>query len=231
MNYVRNKFRIKLLFEVIQKKSDTRFIYLRIIVDGIPKETSTKRKWHANRWDTTGERAIGSKEDARTLNHFLDTMEMKINNYKTDLMYTEKTISAQRIIDFVLGRVTSKAMLLEEFKKHNDEIYSLVGKDYALATYKRYETARFRVTEFVIEKYGVNDIEFRDLDFEFIRNYELHLKTVRNCVNNSVLKYVLCLKKVICRAMDKNILAQDPIRAFKMKRTKTTKNSLTAWEL
>ncbi|ALM50531.1 hypothetical protein AMR72_17555 [Flavobacterium psychrophilum] len=46
-------------------------------------------------------------------------MEMKINKLKTDLIYTEKSISAQRIIDFVLGRVTSKAMLLE-FQKHND---------------------------------------------------------------------------------------------------------------
>lgn len=96
------------------------FIYLRVIVDGIPKETLTKRKWDASRWDIKTESAAGNKEDARTLNHFLDTMEMKINKFKTDLIYTEKSISAQRIIDFVLGRVTSKAMLLEEFQKHND---------------------------------------------------------------------------------------------------------------
>ncbi len=60
--------------------------------------------------------ATGNKEDARTLNHFLDTMEMKINKYKTDLLYTEKSISAQRIIDFVLGKATSKATILEELR-------------------------------------------------------------------------------------------------------------------
>jgi len=31
------------------------------------------------------ERAIGSKEDAKALNFFLDAMKMKINQYKTDL--------------------------------------------------------------------------------------------------------------------------------------------------
>lgn len=224
-------FGLSFYMKTASKKTNIRYIYLRITVDGIRKETSTKRTWDIQRWDPKTERATGNKEDARTLNHFLDAMVTRINQYKMDLMYTEKTISAQRILDFVLGRVTSKAMLLEEFKKHNDEIFALVGKDYALATYKRYETARFRVTEFVNDKYHVNDIELRDLDFEFIHGYELYLKTIRNCVNNSALKYILCLKRVISRAIDKNILAQDPFRAFKMKRTKTLKKPLTSREL
>lgn len=96
-------FGLNFFLKSSQKKSDSRFIYLRVTVDGVPKETSTKRKWDASRWDNKTERAVGNKEDAKTLNHFLDTMEMKINKFKTDLMYTEKTISAQRIIDFVLG--------------------------------------------------------------------------------------------------------------------------------
>jgi len=224
-------FGLSFFLKSSQKKSDTRFIYLRVTVDGVPKETSTKRKWEASRWDAKAERAAGNKEDARILNQFLDLMETKINQYKMDLMYTEKTISAQRIIDFVLGRVTSKAMLLEEFKKHNDEMLALVPMDYALATQKRYETARFHAIAFVKYKYAADDIEFRDLDYEFIISYELYLKTVKNCVNNSTLKYIACMKKVINRAIDKSIIAQDPFRAFKRRVTKTVKRPLTASEL
>jgi integrase len=226
-----SSFGLNFFLKTPRNKSNIRYIHLRIIVDGIPKETSTKRKWDLTRWDTKTERAIGNKEDARTLNHFLDTMEMKINKFKTDLMYTEKSISAQRIIDFVLGRVTSKAMLLEEFKKHNDEMLALVPQDYALATHKRYETARFHAVAFVKYKYAADDIEFRDLDYDFIISYELYLKTVKNCVNNSTLKYIACMKKVINRAIDKNIIAQDPFRAFKRRVTKTVKRPLTASEL
>ena len=198
-----------------KKKSNVRYIYLRVTVDGVPKETSTKRKWDAERWDAKKERAIGNKEDARILNHFLDTMELGINKFRTDLIYTEKTITAQRVIDFVLGRVTSKALLLEEFKKHNDEMFALVGKDYARATHKRYETAKSHVAEFIRAKYNADDIEFRDLDYDFVSSYELYLKTVRNCVNNSALKYIACMKKVINRAIDKNIIAQDPFNRYK----------------
>ena len=226
-----SSFGLNFFLKTPRNKSNVRYIHLRIIVDGIPKETSTKRKWDLNRWDTKTERAIGNKEDARTLNHFLDTMEMKISKFKTDLMYTEKSISAQRIIDFVLGRVTSKAMLLEEFKKHNDEMLALVPQDYALATHKRYETARFHAIAFVKYKYAAEDIEFRDLDYDFIISYELYLKTVKNCVNNSTLKYIACMKKVINRAIDKNIITQDPFRAFKRRVKKTVKRPLTASEL
>jgi len=224
-------FGLNFFLKSSQKKSDSRFIYLRVTVDGVPKETSTKRKWEASRWDNKTERAVGNKEDAKTLNHFLDMMEMKINKFKTDLMYTEKTISAQRIIDFVLGRVTSKAMLLSEFKSHNDEMLALVPQDYALATHKRYETARFHAIAFVKYKYQAEDIEFRDLDYDFIINYELYLKTVKKCVNNSALKYIACMKKVINRAIDKSIITQDPFRAFKRRITKTVKRPLTASEL
>lgn len=43
-----------------------------------------------------------NKEDARALNHFLDAMASRINQFKMDLIYNEKSISSQRIIDFVL---------------------------------------------------------------------------------------------------------------------------------
>ncbi|MDR7210289.1 hypothetical protein [Flavobacterium piscis] len=33
------------------RKPANRYIYLRITVDGIPKEISTKRKWDMNKWD------------------------------------------------------------------------------------------------------------------------------------------------------------------------------------
>lgn len=226
-----SSFGLCFFLKTTKNKSNSRYIYLRVTVDGKPKETSTKRTWDIQRWDQKTERATGNKEDARTINHFLDALTTRINQFKMDLIYNEKSISAQRIIDFVLGRIVSKAMLLEEFKKHNDEMLALVPQDYALATHKRYETARFHAREFVKYKYATEDIEFRDLDYDFIISYELYLKTVRNCVNNSALKYIACMKKIINRAIDKDIIVQDPFRAFKRKMTKTVKRPLTASEL
>lgn len=110
------------------KGSKIRSVYLRITVDGIPKETSTKRKWDSTRCDQKTERAIGTKEDARSLNFFLDSMILKVNEYKTEAMYSGKLVTSEKIINYVLGKSTPRVKVLEEFQKHNDEMRALLGK-------------------------------------------------------------------------------------------------------
>lgn len=226
-----NSFGLSYFLKTPRKKTNIRYIDLRITVDGIPKETSLKRTWDSERWDSEKERATGNKEDARVTNFFLDTMVTKINQFKTDLMYSERTITAQKIMDFVSGKVVSKAKLMDEFNLHNQEMLALVPREYAKATYKRYLTATSNLQEFIRFKYNVDDIEFRELNHQFVLDYEFYLKTVRNCVNNSALKYISCLQKIINRAMDKSFIAVDPFKMFKRKRTKTIKQPLTSREL
>jgi len=231
MNYVREQFGLNFYLKSPQKKTNIRYIYLIITVDGVRKETSIKRTRDASRWDMKTERAIGNKEDAKALNFFLDALIMKINQYKTDLIYTERTISTQKIIDFILGKVVSKATIMQAFRLHNEEMLALVPREYAKATYKRYLTATSHVLEFIKFKYNVDDIEFRELNYQFIVDFEFYLKTVRNCVNNSALKYIACFRKIINWALDKNIIVTDPFKMFKRKRTKTIKKPLTSREL
>ncbi|WP_336960151.1 Arm DNA-binding domain-containing protein [Chryseobacterium contaminans] len=68
------------------------YVYIRITVDGIPKKTSTKRQWDSTRWNQKTEKAIGTKEDARALNSFLETLTTKINNFKTELLNSDTPI-------------------------------------------------------------------------------------------------------------------------------------------
>lgn len=83
LSYVRKQFWVMLPFEE-RKKTNIRYIHLRITVDGIPKETSLKRTWDAERWDPKKEGATGTEEDARVTNFFLNTLVTKINQYKND---------------------------------------------------------------------------------------------------------------------------------------------------
>ncbi len=214
-----------------KKKSNDRFIYLRVTVDGLPKETSTKRKWDATRWNQKTERATGTREDAKATNFFLETLVTKINNYRTLMMAEGQTITAQRLIDFVLGKTVSRAKVIEEFKLHNSEIFALVPREYSKVTYIRYETARAHVQEFLKFKYRIDDLEFRELNYEFIKDFEFYLKTVKNISNNTTLKYISNFKKIVLRAIDKEIIAVDPFKRFKGKKEKIIKRPLTRQEL
>ncbi|MCL1666542.1 site-specific integrase [Elizabethkingia ursingii] len=215
-----------------EKKENLRVVYLRITVDGIPREISTKRKWDATRWNQKTERATGNKEDAKSINYFLESLSTRISNYRTELINNDQTISSQKLIDFVKGKNVSKAKVLEEFTEHNAEILALVEtKEYAIGTYERYETAKSHAAKFIKLKYDRDDLEFRELNFAFIRDYELYLKTVRNCSNNTALKYIANFKTIVLRAIAKDIIPKDPFKLFKSKKTKIKKKPLSSDEL
>lgn len=212
-------------------KKNEKYVYLRITVDGIPKEVSTKYKWNPERWNQIIERAVGSKEDAKTLNFYIETLQVKIQQFKNDLILNDETITSQKIMDFVKGKSSSTAKLLEEFQKHNEEMLALVPKEYAKGTHERFVTARSHVQDFIRFKYDLDDIEFRELNYEFVKDYEFYLKTVRHISNNTALKYISNLKKIILRAIARDIISSDPFRLFKGRKTKTNKKPLTQQDL
>ena len=214
------------------KGFDLRYIYLRITVNGIQKEASTKRKWESSRWNQKNEKAIGTKEDAKALNYFLDSLRRKIDDYKIQLINRNISITSKLLIDYVLGNTVANTKVLEEFQKHNNEIFALVSKgEYSMGTYERYVTARSHVEQFIKLKYKVDDLEFRQLNYEFIQDYDFFLRTVRNCQNNSTVKYIANFKKIIFRAISKDIITIDPFKAFKSKKNAIKKTPLSSQEL
>lgn len=215
-----------------RKPNDIRMIYARVTVDGTPRETSTNQKWDIKRWDKKAERAIGSKEDARTLNSFLDLLGSKIVQYKTELISNGRAITAEKLIGCINGKNNRGNKLIQEFIEHNLEVEALAEKgEMAPATAKRFRTALGHVREFMAVKYKLDDMDFRDLDFEFIKDYDFYLRTVRKCNNNTTLKYITNFRKIVFRAIDKEIITTDPFRRFKRRLTKPTKKPLTSEQL
>lgn len=226
-----SSFGLVFFLKIPRNDSKIRTVYFRITVDGIPKEASTKRKWDITRWDQKMERAVGSKEDAKSLNFFLDSLTLKINEIKTEMMYSGKSITAEKVMDQVLGRTAPKIKVLEEFQKHNDEMQALLGRGYAEGTLDRFTITKNHLTSFIKFKFKKDDYEFEDLNLEFVKDFEFYLRTVRNCSNNTTLKYIANFKKIVIRAIDKELLAKDPFKNFKSRKTKLVKKPLTTQEL
>ena len=80
-------------------------------------------------------------------------------------------------------------MLMEVFKKHNDQMAELVGLEYAPGTLERFQTAYRHTLTFLQWKYKVDDIDISKLDYEFISEYEFWIKSVRKNNHNSTIKY------------------------------------------
>jgi len=133
-----NSFGLIFFLKVPRHECNIRTVYFSITVDGIPKEASTRRQWDIECWNQKTERATGIKEDAKSLNFFLDSLNAKIHEVKSEIMYNGKPITSQKIMDHVMGRITPRARVLEEFQKHNDELKALIGNGYTAAKLERF---------------------------------------------------------------------------------------------
>lgn len=218
------------------KKTDSsdglkRKLYGRITINGIAKEFSTKRTWFKDRWDQNANRAIGNKEDTKTLNNYLDALVSKVYEAKRELITSGDDISTENLFQLLFGKTDDRKFILEIFRDENDKMKSLEGKDFAIGTIKRYETSLSHTREFIKWKYNLEDLELRKLDYEFIKEYDFWLKTVRNCSQNTASKYLGNFKKIVLQCLKLGWIKKDPFSQFKLVKKEVIREFLNEDEL
>ncbi|MBC7922472.1 MAG: phage integrase SAM-like domain-containing protein, partial [Ferruginibacter sp.] len=170
-------------------------IYARITVDGKRAEIATGCSVEGERWNAAMGSVKGNKEDARSINAFLETIMLKLNGIHRKLIEQNELISAEAIKSIYFGKTVKRHTLMEVFDHHNRQMASQVGKDYALGTLKRFETVHKLVREFIRHRHGKSDLHLSELNHEFVTDLEFHFKTVRQCAHNTTMKYITNLRK------------------------------------
>lgn len=211
-------------------KSGPFHVYLRITVDGVPKEISVKREWELSRWNTQTGRAAGTKEDARTLNHFLESLTVKVHEARRQLFESHKEISAQAIKNAMMG-VDDRKLILKAFEDHNKQFASLVPHQYSKGTLDLFKRTLDHTRNFIRWKYNVEDLDIRSLDYEFISEFSFWLKGVKKCQHYTTVKYLTYFKKIVLLSVKYGWLAKDPFTGFKLTKKELEKPYLTEQEL
>lgn len=206
-------------------------IYLRITVDGIPKEISTGRNCDPDKWNANAGRINGTKEDVKSLNAYLDTLQTKVYEVRRILLEKNEMITAEGLRNTLKGTSDKSKMIIAIFQQHNDQMKSLVGKDFSPATLERYKTSLEHTRSFMKWKYDVCDIDIRRMDFEFVSQYEFWLKTYRNCNHNTTIKYIANFRKIVNRCIRHGWLEKDPFVGFKMAKKEVVPEFLTEHEV
>lgn len=66
-------------------------------------------------------------------------------------------------------------------------------------------------------KYNISDIDITKIDHAFITDYEFWLRSVRNCVNNTAVKYIKNFNKIIKICLANDWLDKNPFANYKSK--------------
>lgn len=191
-------------------------IYLRITVDGLSKDISTKRKFDLSRWNPTSGRAVGNKEDDKTLNAFLDTLLSKVYEARRQMVDAGEIVTAAALKDFLAGASRRDRTILKLLKEHNDNMQKLIGKGFSENTHGMYVVAYNHIAQFIKWKYKVPDLNILMLDLEFVTSLDMWFKTEKGDSHNTSIKNITCLKKVVLHCVKHGWLPRDPFALFPM---------------
>ncbi len=206
-------------------------VYLRITVDGKRAETTSGRECLPANWNSSTGRFRGTKEEIRSYNAYLDNLQTQVYEVHRTLTESGSLITAERIKDRLLGKSEKAKMLIAVFKDHNKKVAALVGNEYAAGTLTRYETSLRHTQSFMKWKYQLADMAIKEIDYDFITNYEFYLRSEKKCANNSAVKYIKNFKKIIRICLASGWLDKDPFINYKAKVKQVDRIFLSAEEL
>jgi len=206
-------------------------LYLRIQVQTQKIEVSLKRDVLQHRWDIKTQRLKGNSPDNKEINSYLDQVGTTLHQHYKELVLKNKEISATSLKKAFLGETDNEKMLVSLFKDHNEQIHKRIGVDYKWGTYERYRSCQIHVEHFLKLKKKVTDIALKDLNLQFVTDFELYLKIDKKNQHNTAHKYLMVLKKVIRLALLNGWTNVDPFAHFKITTREVNRDFLTKTEL
>jgi site-specific recombinase XerD len=216
-------------------------LYMRLTVEGKRAELTTKRFVDGDVWDSKaqkliprmipGKKSIHSSEEIKSINEYLRTLDRQVYDAHRELLNAGKSPTVEMLKNKLTGVEEKQRMLLEVVQQHNNDIKTLIGKGYTRATWVKYNTTQKHITEFLKWKYAVSDINLKELNYEFVTDFEFYLKSEKSIDVNTNAKYIKNLKKIVHECVAKNWLDKDPFMAYKIKKKQTERQYLTEAEI
>ncbi|MDO3643153.1 site-specific integrase [Mucilaginibacter sp. L3T2-6] len=225
---------VNLLFYLKKRatyKSGPVAIYLRFTVEGQRAEVSTGKTCDPSRWNVQAGRANGTKEDVRVLNMYLDTLQAKAQELHNLMTINEDEVTAETLKNRFIGKVEKARTLVTVFEDHNAKMESLLGQEFERSTLQRYKTCLMHTKDFMQWQYNVSDIPVKKISFSFLNDFEYYLRSVRKCGNNSAIKYIKNLGKIVRICLGNGWLTVDPYLNYKPKQKAVHREVLTKEEL
>ena len=206
-------------------------IMVRITLNGEIARFSLKCEVNPDEWNPHTQRVTGKSANAVKLNGLPDNSRAIIFNHYREISEREATISAEKVKNAFLGLKTSHLSLLVSFDKHIKDLETKIGKEMTRITYLRYVRVRNRLELFMQRKYNISDIDLREINYSFLCDFEIYLKSFYGCGHNAAMKLIKHLRTVILIAKNNGWLHADPFANYKFHNEKSDRAFLTQREL
>ena len=187
-------------------------VYMKILLDGRKAYVSTGEKVNITQWDDKNGKFIGITPLVNSKNQRLDRMKNDVLSIYNKLKSMENDVTVDILRQHLTGEeVNKRKYLIECCKIYNSSFEKLVGIKIGAITYGRYATFAARINDFINSKLKLKDILLTDIKYSFGIEYEHYLKTELKLHQNTLVKYIQYLNRVLDYCvkyewLDKNVL-------------------------
>ena len=203
----------------------------RITINGKRAEISLKTKVEAKKWDSKSGCLKGNSEEARTINNFISQTKAELFKLYTQMKMLDEYISAETLKLKYTGGVEDKRTILQVFDYHNSQLEKVIGIDVVKATLVKFRTVRTKLAKFIKYHYKKSDCDLKELNHQFVSNFEFYLKTQENIQHNTSMKYIQSLKKIVHIATRNQWILQNPFLDFQCSFRKVERDALSNEEI
>lgn len=225
---------LKVSFIVRSDKKQTGIspVLMVIYIEGRRAYVTTGQKVDLTKWDSNLGRYIGESAKVRTLNEFLDRMKYDVIRIYNELKSKDDDITADILKQRLKGSdFNSEKSLIEVCVIYNKNFEKLVGIEIEKDTFRRYGAFKTKLGDFIQLKFKTKDILLSSLKYSFAIEYEQHLKTEVKLHQNTLVKYMQYLIRVVDFAVkyewvDRNVLFGHKCPVKETKREYLTEDEL-----
>lgn len=229
-----NNSTFKILFVVRKRnasKDGTVIISIRITIEGKSTEFSSKIKIPPSLWDAKNGRVKGKSRIAMDANTALDQIKSRLYVVYRDLENKFGYATPQSLKNAFLGVVEKKMTLLFLMTRKIEQKTSLVGNTIKEAAIVKYKETNKKLQQFIPIFNKTTDISIKEVNYDFITNFDIYLRSKCNLHHNTVVKHLRHLKQITTEAMKSGLIQIDPFMNITLSSKKGYRKFLTKEEL
>jgi site-specific recombinase XerD len=208
-------------------------LVVRLTVDGVRTEISLKHRVPIAKWSSSKEQVSGTDSETKSLNNYIAEVRTELHNCYRKMQIDKKLITAVAIKQTFLGDDPDQKSLMHVIDYHNKTMHEVL----AWGTAKNYFTTQKYVITFLKEKMNTTDVFLSQLNYKFLTDFEMYLRThvpgenQKPCGNNTVMKHIERFRKIVSMAVRNEWMKLDPFMKFKPTFVKKDRGFLTETEL
>ncbi|MBX2901456.1 MAG: site-specific integrase [Cyclobacteriaceae bacterium] len=224
---------VKISFWLIKSKHNPSKqcpLYMKIFFQGKGIKVATGHYINPTHWDKKKKKLKGSTQEAHTINESLASLRAQVIMIVNKLILAGVPFNIHTIKDRLSGKEHKNITVTQACDNYIDMMKSL-SVEYSKPTIIKYRNTKLRLMEYMRSKYGRGDLFLYELNNEFIREWEMFLKTKIGNSQVTCYKHYQRFTRMIRVAMQKGYLQKYPFDDYTIKLPKKEVQFLTIEEI